>query len=69
MEVEVEQQVEVEGVAVPGVGAEEPVVGKQRWEEVRRLHAAGMKVAQIARGVGLDRKTVRHCLRQAGWQP
>jgi transposase len=56
-------------VAAPEVGAEEPVVGKERWEELRRLHAAGMKVARIARVADLDRKTVRRCLRQAVWQP
>ncbi|MFZ5539422.1 MAG: IS21 family transposase [Pseudomonadota bacterium] len=80
-----EQQVEVDVVAVAGpragrsdapvkvaapeVGAEEPVVGKERWEEMRRLHAAGMKVAQIARVADLDRKTVRRCLRQTEWRP
>jgi transposase len=83
--VEVEQQVEVDVVAVagpraghrdapvkvaaPGVGAEEPVVGKERWEEIRRLHAAGMNVAQIGRVADLDRKTVRRCLRQPEWRP
>jgi transposase len=56
-------------VAAPEVGAEEPVVGKERWEEIRRLAATGMKVGQIARTAGLDRKTVRRCLRQTAWQP
>lgn len=56
-------------VVAPEVGAEEPVVGKQRWEEIRRLHAAGVKVAQIARTAGLDRKTVRRCVRQVQWRP
>ncbi|MGH9671077.1 MAG: hypothetical protein ACRD3A_13310 [Terriglobales bacterium] len=55
-------------VAVPGVGAEEPVVGQERWEEFRRLKAAGMTVSAIARGTGFDRKTVRRCLRQRCWQ-
>jgi transposase len=56
-------------VAAPGLGAEDAVVGKQRWEEVRRLQAAGMNVAAIARATELDRKTVRRCLRQTEWQP
>ena len=56
-------------VAPPGVGGEELVVGKERWEELQRLKAAGMTVSGIARATGLDRKTVRGCLRQALWQP
>jgi transposase len=55
-------------VAAPEVGVEEPVVGKERWEEIRRLAAAGMKVAQIARLADLDRKTVRRCLRRTEWR-
>jgi hypothetical protein len=45
-------------VAPPGVGGEELVVGKERWEELQRLKAAGMTVSGIARATGLDRKTV-----------
>ena len=52
-------------VATPAGGVEEPVVGKERWEQVQRLRAAGMPVARIARATDLDRKTVRRCLRQA----
>ena len=55
-------------VAPPGVGGEELVVGKERWEELHRLKAAGMTVSGIARATGLDRKTVRGCLRQVRWQ-
>src|SRR6266511_3765528 len=55
-------------VPPPGVGGEEPVVGKERWEELHRLKAAGMPVSGIARATGLDRKTVRRCLRQVCWQ-
>ena len=78
-----EEKIEVELVAVAGPravdgdaavkvtasewDAEEPVVGKERWEEIWRLRADGMRVAQIARVTGLDRKTVRRCLRQAVW--
>jgi DNA invertase Pin-like site-specific DNA recombinase len=52
-------------VSSPGVGGEEPVVGQEPWEEMHRLRAAGMTVSGIARATGLDRKTVRRCLRQA----
>jgi transposase len=56
-------------VSVPEVGTEEPVIGKERWEEIRRMRAEGMAVSQIARVSGLDRKTVRRCLRQSHWWP
>lgn len=52
----------------PGVGAEEPVVGQERWEELHRLKAEGMTVSGMARATGLERKTVRRCLRQVRWQ-
>jgi transposase len=44
------------------------VVGKERWEELHRLKAAGLTVSGIARATALDRKTVRRCLRQLRWQ-
>jgi transposase len=56
-------------VSVPEVGTEEPVIGKERWEEMRRMRTEGLALAQIARATGLDRKTVRRCLRQSQWQP
>jgi transposase len=56
-------------VAVPEVGAEMPVISKERWEEMRRLRAEGQSVSQIARVTGLDRKTVRSSLRRARWLP
>lgn len=55
-------------VSAPRVGVEEPVVGQERWEEMHRLRAVGMTVAGVARATGLDRKTVRRCLRQVRWQ-
>jgi hypothetical protein len=55
-------------VCSPEVGGEEPVVGQERWEEMHRLKAAGMTVSGVARATGLDRKTVRRCLRQVRWQ-
>lgn len=56
-------------VAVPEVGAEMPVISKERWEQIRRLHALGQSVSQIARTAGLDRKTVRNGLRKPEWMP
>jgi transposase len=50
------------------VGGEDAVVGQERWEEMHRLKVAGMTVSGIARVTGLDRKTVRRCLRQVRWQ-
>ena len=66
------QEVAVEGpgiVAMPEVGAEMPVISKERWEQLRRMHAMGLSVSQIARTAGLDRKTVRSCLRKPEWVP
>jgi transposase len=54
---------------VPTVGAEVQVVGKERWEEVRRMHSQKRSISEIARLTGLDRKTVRGCLRKAEWVP
>lgn len=45
------------------------VVGKERWEEIHRMHQAKMSVSAIARHLQLDRKTVRHWLRQPSWMP
>lgn len=54
-------------VSKPGTEAE--VVGKERWEEIHRLHKAGQSVSAIARQLDLDRKTVRHWLKQPEWAP
>jgi transposase len=54
-------------VPVPELGTEEPVIGKERWEEIRRMRADGQTVSQIARLTGLDRKTVRNCLGSSEW--
>jgi len=45
------------------------MIGRERWEELRRMHVEGRPLALIARQTGLDRKTVRRCLRQAEWRP
>jgi len=48
---------------------EEHMVQRERWEELRRLHEAGVAIAEIARRFDLDRKTVRRCVRQEVWRP
>lgn len=45
------------------------VVGQEQWEEIRGRSAAGQNISGIARELGLDRKTVRSCLRSAEWKP
>jgi transposase len=46
------------------------MVGEDRWQEIRRLYRDEQApIAEIARRLDLDRKTVRRCLRQDAWQP
>jgi transposase len=45
------------------------MIQRERWEELRRLHPAGVGIAELARQLDLDRKTVRRWVRQATWQP
>ena len=40
------------------------VIGRDRWEEIRRRAGEGASIRAIARALDLDRKTVRRCLRQ-----
>ena len=68
MQKEIESEVSAVSVASPGLGEEDVVVGQERWEELHRLKASGMTVSGIARVTGLDRKTVRRCVRQVRWQ-
>jgi hypothetical protein len=56
-------------VLLPEVGAEEQVIGKDRWEFIHKLKAAGKSVSQIARITDTDRKTVRGCLARSHWHP
>ncbi|MFN8643565.1 MAG: IS21 family transposase [Candidatus Binatia bacterium] len=44
------------------------MVRQDRWEEIHRLAAERVAVAEIARRLDLDRKTVRRCLRQESWR-
>lgn len=53
--------------AQPG---EEGMVNKERWETMRRLAGEErLSVSEIARRMDLDRKTVRHWIRQSQWIP
>jgi transposase len=46
------------------------MVQEDRWREVHRLYREERAaIAEIARRLDLDRKTVRRCLRQERWQP
>jgi hypothetical protein len=56
-------------VAVFNEDTEAPVVGQQQWEAVHELRSLGSHISAIARQLGLDRKTVRSCLRQPSWRP
>src|SRR5213083_583923 len=49
---------------------EVPMVRRERWEEIRRLWVTErVPIAEIARRLSLDRKTVRRCVHDAAWQP
>src|SRR5262245_28487230 len=49
---------------------EVPMVRHERWEEIRRLAVDDrVPIAELARRFGLDRKTVRRCVREPGWRP
>lgn len=68
------ESVDERGIAasIPPRLTEEPgevgMVRQERWEEIHRLVREGVKLAQIARRLDLDRKTVRRCVRQDSWQ-
>jgi transposase len=67
-----EQGMNPEGGIIAGERNDMPeamVLSKERWEEIRRLHEReGVKVAEIARRLDLDRKTVGKALR-GQWKP
>lgn len=49
---------------------EERMVQEGRWREVHRMaREEQLPIAEIARRLDLDRKTVRRCLKQDAWQP
>ena len=46
------------------------MVRQERWDEIHRLASSErMAIAEIARRLELDRKTVRRCLREPDWEP
>lgn len=49
--------------------AEAQVICKERWEQIGELAATGQSISAIARALDLDRKTVRHWLRERQWTP
>lgn len=74
-EVEDEQEVVELGVRPRGatVSGTKPetegaVVAEPLWQEIRARHDAGESVSALARELGLDRKTVRRCLREERWR-
>ena len=56
-------------VPVPGRSEGAAVVGQEQWEAIRDRSAAGQSVSAIARELGVDRKTVRNCLKRETWKP
>jgi transposase len=45
------------------------MVRKERWEEIQRLfQSEHQSISAIARELGMDRKTVRRCVRANAWQ-
>ena len=49
--------------------AEDGVIGQRQWEAIRDRQSVGQSISAIARELGLDRKTVRSCLRRQAWVP
>jgi transposase len=46
------------------------MVRRERWDELRRLaRDEQVPIAELARRFGLDRKTVRRCVREEMWRP
>ena len=56
-------------VSVSRRSTEVVVVGQEQWEVIRSRYAAGESVSAIARELGLDRKTVRGCIRREAFKP
>lgn len=51
------------------IAAEGAMLGRERWEEIRRLQVdERLSIAAIARRVDVDRKTVRRCIRESQWR-
>lgn len=70
MELEGREQMDEPGtVPAPRRSMEVAVVGQEQWELIRSRSAEGHGVSAIARELGLDRKTVRNCLKREEWRP
>lgn len=48
---------------------EDSMIRRDRWQEIHRLAASHMTIAEVARRLDVDRKTMVRCLRQEAWQP
>jgi transposase len=49
---------------------EEGMIRKEVWEEIRRRHhREGVRIRELSRLFGVDRNTIRRCLRQDEWRP
>lgn len=63
----------IEGRAVTVSGThpetEDGLIGQRQWQDIHERRGSGQTISAIARDLGLDRKTVRACLRQACWTP
>jgi transposase len=51
-------------MSAPLTPQEMVMLSKQRWEDVRQMHAQGVSTSEIARRLEVDRKTVRKALRE-----
>jgi transposase len=53
-----------------GRAQEEGMIRREVWEEIRRRHhREGARIRELSRLFGLDRNTIRRCLRQEEWRP
>lgn len=63
---------EKERIMIPESGGPEGegMIRKETWEEIRRRHIQEKApIREIARDFGVDRNTIRRCLRQEEWRP
>jgi Transposase and inactivated derivatives len=69
MSTELQQETRTIGPEVISL-EEVPMVRRERWEELRRLAVdERVPIAELARRFGLDRKTIRRCVREPAWRP
>src|SRR4030067_3264178 len=69
MSLEVKQQ---ELVILPQASRpeEEGMIRREVWEEIRRRHfREKVSIRELSRHFGVDRNTIRRCLRQEQWRP